>query len=110
MREPSRFLLEMPPDALVVVAGGRRWSSSGVREPAPRWGSSGLREPAPRIDDEPLDDSAPLRVGARVRHGRWGEGRVIGVQKDGEDWVVTVNFAAVGRKRLALQYAQLEEL
>jgi DNA helicase-2/ATP-dependent DNA helicase PcrA len=98
MREPSRFLLEVPPDALVVVAGGRRWSSSGVREPAPR------------IDDEPLDDDAPLRVGARVRHGRWGEGRVIGVQKDGEDWFVTVNFAAVGRKRLALQYAQLEEL
>jgi DNA helicase-2/ATP-dependent DNA helicase PcrA len=97
MREPSRFLLEMPPEALVVVAGGRRW------------GVSGVREPAPRIDEEPLED-APLRVGARVRHGRWGEGRVVGVQKDGEDWLVTVNFAAVGRKRLALQYAQLEEL
>jgi hypothetical protein len=35
---------------------------------------------------------------------------VVGVQKDGEDWVVAVNFAAFGRKRLALQYAQLEEL
>jgi DNA helicase-2/ATP-dependent DNA helicase PcrA len=98
MREPSRFLLEMPPDSLVVVAGGRRW------------GVSGVREPSPRIDDEPLDDDAPLRVGARVRHGRWGEGRVVGVQKDGEEWFATVNFAAVGRKRLALQYAQLEEL
>jgi hypothetical protein len=35
---------------------------------------------------------------------------VVGVQKDGEEWFATVNFAAVGRKRLALQYAQLEEL
>jgi DNA helicase-2/ATP-dependent DNA helicase PcrA len=103
MREPSRFLLEMPPESLVVVAGGRRWGVSGVREPAPRIGAPS----SPSPDEE---EDAPLRVGARVRHGRWGEGRVIGVQRDGEDWVATVNFAAVGRKRLALQYAQLEEL
>ncbi len=100
-REPSRFLLEMPPDALVPVAGGRRWGGGGVREPVAA---------APPWDDADGASEAPLRVGARVRHGRWGEGRVVGVQRDGEDWVATVNFAAVGRKRLALQYAQLEEL
>jgi DNA helicase-2/ATP-dependent DNA helicase PcrA len=51
-----------------------------------------------------------MRVGTRVRHGRWGEGLVVGIERAGDDFVVTVNFAAVGRKRLALQYAHLEEL
>jgi DNA helicase-2/ATP-dependent DNA helicase PcrA len=96
MREPSRFLLEMPEEALVRVGGSTR-----------HWGRVARETPAPFADDAA---DAPLRVGARVRHGRWGEGLVTGVQKDGEDWLVTVNFAAVGRKRLALQYAQLEEL
>jgi DNA helicase-2/ATP-dependent DNA helicase PcrA len=99
MREPSRFLLEMPAEALVPVAGSARRPAAG--------GWAVAREPALPVDDA---DGAPLRVGARVRHGRWGEGLVIGVQQDGEDWVVTVNFAAVGKKRLALQYAHLEEL
>jgi ATP-dependent DNA helicase UvrD/PcrA len=99
MCEPSRFLLEMPAEALVPVAGS-------ARRPTPA-GWTVAREPSPPADDS---EDAPLRVGARVRHGRWGEGLVVGVQKDGEDWVVTVNFAAVGKKRLALQYAHLEEL
>jgi DNA helicase-2/ATP-dependent DNA helicase PcrA len=99
MRKPSRFLLEMPEAALILVAGS-------ARRPAPGGWT------VPREPSRPPDDcaDAPLRVGARVRHARWGEGLVIGVQQDGEDWVVTVNFAAVGRKRLALEYAHFEEL
>jgi DNA helicase-2/ATP-dependent DNA helicase PcrA len=102
-REPSRFLLEMPPDALVPVGGAPRRAPAGRAGLA--MGPGGL--PEPPVDE---DDDVPMRVGARVRHPRWGEGLVIAVRRDGEDWVVTVNFAAVGRKRLALQYAQLEEL
>ncbi|MBI4255688.1 MAG: DUF3553 domain-containing protein, partial [Candidatus Rokubacteria bacterium] len=56
------------------------------------------------------DDDLPLKVGARVRHGRWGEGLVVGVERSGDDVLVTVRFASVGRKQLSLQYAQLEEL
>jgi DNA helicase-2/ATP-dependent DNA helicase PcrA len=95
MREPSRFLLEMPAEALVAVGGGARRAPTTVREPTPA---------------EADADDSPLRVGARVRHARWGEGLVVGVRKDGDDVLVTVNFAAVGKKRLALQYAHLEEL
>jgi DNA helicase-2/ATP-dependent DNA helicase PcrA len=89
----------MPAEALVPVAGT-----------TPRWGSAAREAAVPyRLPVDDADD-APLRVGARVRHGRWGEGLVTGVQQEGDEWMVTVNFAAVGRKRLALQYAQLEEL
>jgi len=45
-----------------------------------------------------------------VRHAGWGDGLLIGIERDGEDFVVTVNFAAVGRKRLALRHAPLEEV
>lgn len=59
---------------------------------------------------EPQEEAWPLKVGARVRHARFGEGLVVGVEKDGADVIVTVGFASVGRKRLSLEYAHLEEI
>ena len=96
--EPSRFLLEIPEDQIVLLNAGRA-------EPvAPRF-PSGSGAPA-----EPEDDDLPFRVGARLRHARWGEGLLVGIQREGADVIATVHFASVGRKRLSLQYAHLEEL
>ena len=53
---------------------------------------------------------SPFSVGAHVRHAQWGEGLVVGVERTGSDTIVTVRFASVGRKRLSLQYAHLEDL
>jgi DNA helicase-2/ATP-dependent DNA helicase PcrA len=92
--EPSRFLREMPETELAAL--------NTRAEPGPM-----------AMHEEPqtsLDDDLPLRVGAKVRHARWGEGMVVGVEKEGSDVLVTVRFASVGRKRLSLQYAHLEEL
>jgi DNA helicase-2/ATP-dependent DNA helicase PcrA len=99
LREPSRFLLEMPPAALTLAGAGSRTG---------RW----PLDPGVAVQEPEPDDAAdyPMRVGARVRHAGWGEGRLIGIERDGADFVVTVNFAAVGKKRLALKYAPLEEL
>ena len=55
-------------------------------------------------------EDLPYRVGARLRHARWGEGLLVGIERQGEDVLVTVHFASVGRKRLSLQYAHLEEI
>ena len=95
--EPSRFLREMPEEHLDLVNAGRAERSAAYEPEAPRY------EPH-------LDQDLPLKVGAHVRHGRFGEGMVVGVEREGDDTVVTVRFASVGRKRLSLQYAQLEEL
>ncbi|HEY7365657.1 MAG TPA: UvrD-helicase domain-containing protein [Methylomirabilota bacterium] len=92
--EPSRFLREMPEAELAAL--------NSRSEPGPMAVSE---EPA-----APADDDLPLRVGAKVRHARWGEGMVVGVEREGSDVLVTVRFASVGRKRLSLQYAHLEEL
>jgi DNA helicase-2/ATP-dependent DNA helicase PcrA len=89
--EPSRFLREMPEEGLQLLNA----------RPAP----PGLPE-APAAET----DALPLRVGTRVRHSRWGEGLVVGVERSGADVIVTVSFGGLGRKRLSLQYAHLEPL
>jgi DNA helicase-2/ATP-dependent DNA helicase PcrA len=96
---PSRFLEEIPDGEMTLL---------NVRPPA-------LDAPEAPSAPEPAgfgssDDDLPLAVGAQVRHGRWGEGLVVGVERAGSDTIVTVRFASVGRKRLSLQYAHLEEL
>jgi DNA helicase-2/ATP-dependent DNA helicase PcrA len=98
--EPSRFLKEMPEDELVSLNAAR----AAVPE---RFAAD---EVAYRAASAMTEEDLPLRVGARVRHARWGEGLVVGVEREAADVIVTVGFASVGRKRLSLQYAHLEEL
>ena len=94
--QPSRFLREIPEEHLAML---------NVRRADPARPAA----PEPPIDEEPGDDF-PLRLGAKVRHARWGEGLLVGLERGGDDVIATVHFASVGRKRLSLQYARLEEL
>jgi DNA helicase II / ATP-dependent DNA helicase PcrA len=93
--EPSRFLKEIPETQLTLLNGRASEPGGG----APR------AAPAP----EPSDDF-PFRLGAKVRHARWGEGLLVGLEREGDEVIATVRFASVGRKRLSLQYAHLEEI
>ena len=95
--EPSRFLLEIPTEQLVLLNASRSEPSAGRATAA---------VPTPAVDDDDL----PFRVGAKLRHARWGEGLLVGIQREGNDVIATVHFASVGRKRLSLEYAHLEEL
>jgi DNA helicase II / ATP-dependent DNA helicase PcrA len=97
--EPSRFLREMGEDQL---------ASLNVRREAPAGWAVDAAAYAAAADT--VTEELPFRVGARVRHARFGEGLVVGIERDGGDYVVTVGFASVGRKRLSVQYAHLEEL
>jgi DNA helicase-2/ATP-dependent DNA helicase PcrA len=92
--EPSRFLTEIPESQLTLVNPG-----------------GADRAPRPAAAPEP-DDAGdfPFRLGAKLRHARWGEGLLVGLEREGGDVVATVHFASVGRKRLSLQYAHLEEI
>jgi DNA helicase-2/ATP-dependent DNA helicase PcrA len=96
--QPSRFLAEIPEGELISL-NARPAEHAREAPPAPEPAGFG-----------PSGDDLPLSVGAQVRHARWGEGLVVGVERSGSDTIVTVRFASVGRKRLSLQYAQLEEL
>jgi len=94
--EPSRFLREMPEAHLTLLNASRPEPAFAEARVVPRY--------------EPEAEAWPIKVGARVRQARFGEGLVVGVERDGVDIIVTVAFASVGRKRLSLQYAHLEEL
>jgi len=51
-----------------------------------------------------------MRLGARVRHRKLGEGVILNVEGSGAHARVEVNFEGEGRKWLMLQYANLEPL
>jgi DNA helicase-2/ATP-dependent DNA helicase PcrA len=93
--EPSRFLLEIPEEQVQLL---------NARRPEPVAHATTAPTPAEAGDD------FPFRLGAKLRHARWGEGLLVGMEREGSDVIATVHFASVGRKRLSLQYAHLEEL
>jgi DNA helicase-2/ATP-dependent DNA helicase PcrA len=93
--EPSRFLLEIPEEQLHLV---------NARRPEP------VSVPVADVREVTPGEDFPFRLGAKLRHARWGEGLLVGIQREGADVIATVHFASVGRKRLSLQYAHLEEI
>jgi DNA helicase-2/ATP-dependent DNA helicase PcrA len=52
----------------------------------------------------------PLKIGMRVRHPKFGEGRVKSVEGVNEDQKAIILFQTVGSKRLKVRYAHLEIL
>ena len=61
----------------------------------------------PASSSAPASDLSGLRVGAKVRHDRFGEGEVIAVEGDGGNAKATVAFTHFGQKQLLLKFARL---
>jgi len=117
----SRFLDELPSELIQYEERERRMESSFAREPF--WHDDFTRpgdgedfftgDHILSIKDEVVyspDGFYPLRVGMRVRHPKFGEGKVRAVEGMDEDQKVTVLFKAEGPKRLKVRYAHLEIL
>ena len=90
--EPSPFLSDIP-DRLKVMS---RAHSSTPTPHSPR---------RPRRQGQ-----APLKPGDKVRHPSFGEGTVIGAERRGNDWDITVSFRRRGIKTLALSFANLKKV
>ncbi len=98
---PSRFLSEVPPALIEEVRPRIRVAH------APAGGSSLRPAAASRAPlHEPSGDG--MRLGTRVRHGKFGEGVVLSVEGQGPHARIQVNFERQGSKWLMLQYANLE--
>jgi DNA helicase-2/ATP-dependent DNA helicase PcrA len=98
---PSRFIQEVPPAMIAEVRPRIRVShaSSGIAAERRRgWDTGSLVE----------NISGGMRLGTRVRHGKFGEGVVLTVEGQGPHARVQVNFEHQGSKWLMLQYANLE--
>ena len=120
---PSRFLREIPSELVEEVRlGGRRASLpraalGGVGRPGGRrrggggW-NGGYGYPAGEAGSSGLaaDGGHPFALGQRVRHGKFGEGVILGLEGDGDHARVHVNFADAGAKWLVLAYARLQAI
>ncbi|MGE0452927.1 MAG: ATP-dependent helicase [Vicinamibacteria bacterium] len=111
LSEPSRFLAELPREALRVSGESPSGSPAWGRRSGARSGGGSLRqEPAflDRVVVVPEADGLALRPGLRVRHPLFGVGTVLRTEGTGPDMKLTVAFAGVGAKRLVARYAGLE--
>ncbi len=91
-RVPSRFLEELPEDAV-----------QGYEQP-------GAEPDLGAFEAAPKSTYAALRVGDRVRHGEFGNGTVETLQGSGINARASVHFPRLGTKTLLLEYARLEVL
>lgn len=115
--QPSRFIKEIPESLLEEVrprqssgfgrsirasSGGHMhsgWSEEGLSLRGRAAGPSALR----------AAEVAPgLKLGARVRHAKFGLGVVLNLEGQGPHARIQVNFESAGSKWLMLQYANLE--
>ncbi len=91
-QKPSRFLQDIPRELFHMV------------EKTPR---HIVRKEEPQM---PSPIPAPYVAGTRVKHPKWGVGIVRDCYGEGEESKVTVNFPAVGVKKLCVKFANLETL
>ena len=87
---PSRFLREIPAELLEEVRPAMVVSRPLYRR------------------SEATSSQGGVRLGQRVRHGRFGEGIVLNAEGSGAHARVQVNFEREGTKWLVLAYANLE--
>jgi DNA helicase-2/ATP-dependent DNA helicase PcrA len=94
----SRFIAEIP-DEYIEEIRPRVQVSRPVR--APRSGTaSSLRQSS--------DAEMGVRLGQRVRHGKFGDGVILNYEGQGAHARVEVNFETAGTKWLVLSYANLD--
>jgi DNA helicase II / ATP-dependent DNA helicase PcrA len=114
----SRFLSEVPDAHLKwltpkqgFVDSEPRWKSSSDSGGATygRQGAAAHAAVAPRSVTTGVTVGAQqFRIGQGVRHGRFGEGTIIGLSGSGLDAQAQIQFREVGSKTLALGVAKLE--
>ena len=96
--QPSRFISEIP-DEHVEEIRPRVQVSRPVRT-ARSGGAGSLRKSS--------DAEMGVRLGQRVRHGKFGDGVILNYEGQGAHARVEVNFETAGTKWLVLSYANLD--
>jgi DNA helicase-2/ATP-dependent DNA helicase PcrA len=111
-RDPSRFLSELPPEALEDVR-------PRISVSRPLYASERIAFAVPAPDAVPrrrsrampiAGEDLPMRLGTRVRHAKFGEGTVLRFEGQGDSRQVHVNFENVGQKILMFDLARLEQI
>ena len=117
---PSRFLDDLPVELIHTEERAEEeeeaWGFAQVTARDDLWSHGEADFP---VQEAPPQDEGVvyspegfflLKIGMRVRHPKFGEGRVKAVEGMDEDQKATVLFQTVGSKRLKVRYANLEIL
>jgi DNA helicase-2/ATP-dependent DNA helicase PcrA len=94
--QPSRFIAEIPEELVEEIRP--RVQVSRPISPRSRGRTGGI---AP-------GDSLGVKLGQRVRHGKFGDGVILNCEGQGAHARVEVNFETAGTKWLVLSYANLD--
>jgi DNA helicase-2/ATP-dependent DNA helicase PcrA len=94
LSQPSRFIAEVP-DEFIEEIRPKVHVSRPVR--------SARRSTATAFQEHP-----GIRLGQRVRHGKFGDGVILNCEGQGAHARVEVNFETAGTKWLVLSYANLD--
>ena len=97
---PSRFISEIPEELLEEIRPSIQVSQPVVRR---RHGNSGSYGHGLAQESD-----SNIRLGQRVRHGKFGEGVVLNCEGNGAHARVQINFETAGTKWLVMAYAKLE--
>lgn len=93
---PSRFISEIPDEFIQHV----RMQGSAI--PAAGYAGS-----YPAQKEKAVREAAPVQLGQRVCHAKFGEGVVLNYEGEGRHARVQINFDDAGSKWLVMEYANL---
>jgi DNA helicase-2/ATP-dependent DNA helicase PcrA len=96
--QPSRFISEIPDEYVEEIRP--RVQVSRPMRPARTGNRTSLKKSA--------DAEMGVRLGQRVRHGKFGDGVILNYEGQGAHARVEVNFETAGTKWLVLSYANLD--
>ncbi|NJC24897.1 ATP-dependent helicase [Neolewinella antarctica] len=125
MNEPSRFLAEVPAEAIVSTTHSRRSQGheydrvqeqrarvSGVTPPVRSRGTA--RFAKPKVDPANFTPSPAAEIveGVRILHLKFGEGRVTKIDGGAANRIATIHFSDLPQpeKRIMLKFAKLQIL
>lgn len=117
---PSRFLREIDPKYIRTNNSARQTpvreteeddeSPALIRPPLRRTipvRNPGL-PPLPKDESIEPDDPAQIQTGMNVKHSRFGQGKVLQIEGEGNSRKATVFFKDHGQKQLLLKFARLQ--
>ncbi|MDZ7270011.1 MAG: UvrD-helicase domain-containing protein [candidate division KSB1 bacterium] len=108
---PSRFLEEIDHEQVDYEVAGRVGRRASYQAPARR-GEGERRSVIRRLRayEEESQLPAQLEIGCRVRHPKFGPGTVLAVSRASVGTTLTIDFDRYGRKKIVLEFAQLQVL
>ena len=119
LREPSRFIGEIPEELVVARSAGGRETAHAARpsRPAPALAAAratpaaGTARRSGKLSYQPEPDAghASFAPGMRVIHPSFGIGKVLSVSGSGRRLTLDIRFERAGRKRILPAYTALTE-